>query len=1073
MALIYAKSSEILPVVKDLNAFEQIFHKLLRDSVLSVDYKYIKYIECILELEDDGFNISISEILNASFNVFSEMISPVPITTTLFGLTYSVSTQFHNLEIIDTVLLFKFEQFKLFLDYGGVFIDDGNFANALDFISIKIHNIMKDCGMHMPVLLLPDHINDPSCILNNFCKLLDCTITYLVDIKRYSLYDILRHIHIYSRLVFYNIAIVLDKFIKLAQLHKELDRILGLVIDDYSQQIGDYLAQNIKIDNLINFTKFLIPYLFFNVKSINLIISYIKKQDHRILLYKIPLILKLFFQCIQDGILKKLTTEDEYMEDLQLFIQLGIYEDDHFLRRVILCNIRHLELKMVVMDGLNSMIFPDNQFKSTNLLSIIIESVKNVENMYILEYVFKRFEKSKEFLFELILENMAKIMIDHLNNTDFFIKIMSKFIYYGFELSRFSYFLDQCFELSTTINIFYNIINNNTIMNSIRNIHFDIFKYSQKNIYSKIAKKWNNSNKIMIHGVCTLLKNILNKIIEINALTIQEKTIYSEDEIISLFDNDTNIKKNKKKKKKGCKNTDIENTAIENTAIENTAIENTAIENTAIENTAIENTDIENTDIENTAIENTAIENTDIENTVIETPSIKNKKTVRFDTTIENSTIKNSTIENSTIENTDTAKKHCEDKLLALQAKKVSKTLNKLIDVASIKSLLSKLITSSLINIDKKDIKFIIYTGGSVGLGTNMPFDSTISSDLDLCLIIDFIEDNLNAFLNVLLFKLNPFFKEGYKLIPSGKKSPTMITMMTNNTQSIPIDLSICMCNYDTAFDFTDEISMAHSIHQAYNTNSNPEYRLLFYDTNTTSLSSLYASYSLIFNYTIQSKLSKNDLELFRAIVIGIKTILIKNGAYGSIIGYLGGSALAVMAMIIILRYNSTINSTDSSIRIQFGIKTFCKFYSNIKFWETFGLSILDGIIDKPKASQNILMYIDAYGSCLSYNVWKNTMCRTISIFDHIASSDCSSDILMGGYYYTFTGTFCSKNLSNTLKEIIITLQSEFTNECVIIPMSHNSGFVLVIEHDLNIDYVKAVVRGCNVDFNTAIKQYL
>jgi hypothetical protein len=107
-------------------------------------------------------------------------------------------------------------------------------------------------------------------------------------------------------------------------------------------------------------------------------------------------------------------------------------------------------------------------------------------------------------------------------------------------------------------------------------------------------------------------------------------------------------------------------------------------------------------------------------------------------------------------------------------------------------------------------------------------------------------------------------------------------------------------------------------------------------------------------------------------------------------------------------------------------------------------------------------------------------MSRTISIFEHIASIDNSIDILnevimipMCGHYYTFTGTFCSKNLSNTLKEIIITLQSEFTNECVIIPMSHNSGFVLVIEHDLNIDYVKAVVRGCNIDFKTAIKQYL
>ena len=119
-------------------------------------------------------------------------------------------------------------------------------------------------------------------------------------------------------------------------------------------------------------------------------------------------------------------------------------------------------------------------------------------------------------------------------------------------------------------------------------------------------------------------------------------------------------------------------------------------------------------------------------------------------------------------------------------------------------------------------------------------------------------------------------------------------------------------------------------------------------------------------------------------------------------------------------------------------------------------------------------MYIDAYGSCLSYNMWKNTMDRTISIFEHIASiniiSEISTNIKMCGYYYTFTGTFCSKNLSNTLKEIIITLQSEFTNECVIIPMSHHNGFILVIEHDLNIDYVKAVVRGCNIDFDTATK---
>ena len=281
------------------------------------------------------------------------------------------------------------------------------------------------------------------------------------------------------------------------------------------------------------------------------------------------------------------------------------------------------------------------------------------------------------------------------------------------------------------------------------------------------------------------------------------------------------------------------------------------------------------------------------------------------------------------------------------------------------------------------------------------------------------------------------------------------------------------MCNCETPFDFTDEISMTHSIYQAYYTNSIPEYRLLFYDTNTTSSSSLYASYSLIFNCTIQNKISKNDIALFKGIVIGVKKILIKNGAYSSIIGYLGGSALAVMAMTILLRYNSTINSTDASIRIQFGVKTFCKFYSNKKFWETFGLSIIDGIIDKPKDKQNILMYIDAYGSCLSYNVWKNTMGRIISIFEHIALSDTIMIpimIPMCGYYYTFTGTFCSKNLSNTLKEIIITLQSEFTNECIIIPMSHHNGFVLVIEHDLNMDYVKAVVRGCNIDFKTAIK---
>jgi hypothetical protein len=1042
MALVCVQSGR-LPVVQELNAFEQIFHKLLRDSVLCVNYEYVKHIRIILELEDEGFNISISEILNASFNIFSEMLNAVPITTTLFGLTYSVATQYHALEILDTVLLFKFEQFKLFLDYGGLFIDDGNFANALDFISIKIHNIMKSCDMHMPILILPDNISAPSYILNNFCKLLDCTITYLVNIKRYSLCDVLRHIHIYSRLVFYNMAIILDKFIKLAQLNKELDCVLNLVIDDYSKQIGDYLAQNIKIDELINFTNFLIPYLFFNVKSIHLILSYIKKQEYRVLLYKMPLVLKLFFQCIQDGILKGLVSEAEYMEDLQLFVQLGIYEDDHFLRRLILCNIRHPELKMVVMDALTTIMFPDVQFKSTNLLSIIIESVKNVENMYILEYLFKRFENSKEFLFKLILDNMAKIMIDHLNNTEFFIKIISKFIYYGFELSRFSYFLDQCFELSTTINIFYNIINNNAIMNSIRNIHFDIFKYSQKNIYSKIAKKWSISNKIMINGVCTLLKNISNNIIKINTI-IEEKTIYSEDEIISLFDdNDTNKKKKKNKKKKSVKNTEISKEIIS--------------EIETLETTKIETTKIEALEIETSKIETPEIETPEIETPEIETPEID---TYKIDT---------SKIDTSKI---DTSKKYPEDKLIALQAKKISKTLNKLTDAMSIKTLLGKLIISSLIDIDKKDIKFIIYTGGSVGLETDIQIDSNISSDLDLCLIIEHIEDNLNAFLNVLLFKLKPFFKEGYKLIPSGKKSPTMITMTTKNGNSIPIDLSICMCNYDSPFDFTDEISMAHSIYQAYNTNNIAEYRLLFYDTNTTSLSSLYASYLLIFNYTIQSKISKDDIELFKGIVIGIKTILIKNGAYGSIIGYLGGSALAVMTMIIILRYNSIINSTDKSIRVQFGIKTFCKFYSNIKFWDTFGLSILDGIIDKPTDGQNILMYIDSYGSCLSYNIWKNTMNRTISIFEHIASSGVSNDIIMHGYYYTFTGTFCSKNLSNTLKEIIITLQSEFTHECVIIPMSHHSGFVLVIEYDLNIDYVKAVVRGCNIDFKTAIKQH-
>jgi hypothetical protein len=141
MALICVQYGR-LPVVAELNAFEQIFNKLLRDSILCVNDDYIKYVRIILNLEDGGFNISMSKILNASFNVFSETLNTVPITTTLFGLTYYMPMPFHELEFIDAILLFKFEQFKLFLNYGGVFIDDGNFANALDFISIKIGLIM-------------------------------------------------------------------------------------------------------------------------------------------------------------------------------------------------------------------------------------------------------------------------------------------------------------------------------------------------------------------------------------------------------------------------------------------------------------------------------------------------------------------------------------------------------------------------------------------------------------------------------------------------------------------------------------------------------------------------------------------------------------------------------------------------------------------------------------------------------------------------------------------------------------------------------------------------------------------
>jgi hypothetical protein len=1093
MALILLNTGR-LPVVQDLNAFEQIFHKLLKNSILCIDRNYMKYIEVILVLEDDGFNISIKNILNVSFGVYSNMLNAIPITTTLFGLIYYVPTNYHSLEILDTIL-FKFEQFKLFLDYGGMFIDDDEFANALDFIAIKINNIILSDGIiGMPILVLPSDINTPSYTLNNFCALLDYTITYLVDIKRYSLYDVLKHIHIYSRLVFYNIAIVLDKFMKLAQLNNELDKILDLIIDDYSQQIGHYIDTKLKIDELINFTNFLIPYLFFNVKSINLILSYIKKQEHRVLLYKIPIILKLFFRCIQDGILKGLVTESEYMEDLQLFIQLGIYEDTRFLRSAILCSIRAPELKMVVMDGLNTMIFPDEQFKSTNLLPIIIESVKSIENMYILEYVFKRFEDSKEFLFEIILENLAKLMIDHLNNTEFFIKIIIKFIYYGFELSRFPYFLDQCFELSTTINIFYKIINNTTIMNSMKNIHFDTFKYCHKNMYSRIANKWNISNTIMINGVSGLLKNILNKINTL--LTIEEKPIYTEAEIIALFETNgksenvksenKNANANAKKKKKGKKNTKIETPEIKTPKIPKSEIPKSEIPKSEIPESEIPESEIpesEIPEIEITEIEITKIEITEIETPEIETPEIKT----------------------STDEISEKSKKYSDEKLIAFQIKKASKKLK---DAISIKTLLSKLVTASILEIYKTDIKFIIYTGGSVGLGTNITLFTDLrdtshhtgqktlfkytSSDLDLCLIIDYIEDNLNALLNILLLKLSPYFKEGCKIIPSGKKSPTMITMVTNNIQSISIDLSICVCNYEHPFDFTNEIFMAHSIYQAYNTCSHPEYRFLFYDTNTRSLSSLHASYALIFNCTIQNKISIDDIELFQGIVIGVKTILIKSGAYGSTIGYLGGSALAVMAMTIILRYNKTINSIEESIRVNFGIKTFCKFYSNRRFWETFGLSIMDGIIDKPQDWQHISMYIDAYGSCLSYNVWKNTMNRTITIFDNIASIDSASIDSTSidsasidgasidsasidsasGYYYIFTGTFCSKNLSNTLKEIIITLQLGFTTECNIIPMSHSNGFVLVIEQDLNLDYVKAVVSGFNLHFETAIKQH-
>ena len=59
MALVCVQSGR-LPVVQELNAFEQIFHKLLRDSVLCVNYEYVKHIRIILELEDEGFNISFS-----------------------------------------------------------------------------------------------------------------------------------------------------------------------------------------------------------------------------------------------------------------------------------------------------------------------------------------------------------------------------------------------------------------------------------------------------------------------------------------------------------------------------------------------------------------------------------------------------------------------------------------------------------------------------------------------------------------------------------------------------------------------------------------------------------------------------------------------------------------------------------------------------------------------------------------------------------------------------------------------------------------------------------------------------
>ena len=48
MALILLNTGR-LPVVQDLNAFEQIFHKLLRDSVLRINYDYIKHLKIILE----------------------------------------------------------------------------------------------------------------------------------------------------------------------------------------------------------------------------------------------------------------------------------------------------------------------------------------------------------------------------------------------------------------------------------------------------------------------------------------------------------------------------------------------------------------------------------------------------------------------------------------------------------------------------------------------------------------------------------------------------------------------------------------------------------------------------------------------------------------------------------------------------------------------------------------------------------------------------------------------------------------------------------------------------------------